>query len=338
MNPQAFGILEFDQLRQLVRRQAQTDIGRAQAAALEPFGDFDTLRRALTESAEAIQLRARAVRFSFEGVADPSEAITRLRIEGTALEPLAMLDLVRLCNSALDARNAILAEREGSPALFKVVADLSPEVKKLAAAITKKVLPSGELDDRASPELGRIRHDIGRLRSSITRSLENLMRRFSEAIQEELVTVRNDRFVIPVRADHRARINGVAHGSSSSGATVFVEPLQTIEANNELQTLREAELREIDEILFRLSEDLRSQLPAIEAAAKVVARLDLINAKALFGEAFNCVVPHVSVPGAVATGSERNLAGLDDPVAPTTPRGLPARGPRSALGSDAQRS
>src|SRR5688572_9305138 len=99
MNPQAFAILEFDQLRQLVRRHAQTDMGRGRVAALEPFDDFDTLQSALTETAEAIQLRARGVRFSFEGVADPSEAMARLRIEGAALEPLAMLDLVRLCNS-----------------------------------------------------------------------------------------------------------------------------------------------------------------------------------------------------------------------------------------------
>src|SRR5262249_32281397 len=132
------------------------------------------------------------------------------------------------------------------------------------------------------------------LRSSITRSLENLMRRSAEAIQEELVTVRNDRFVIPVRVDHRARINGVAHGSSSSGQTIFVEPMQTIEANNELQTLREAEQREIAEILFRLSEDLRAHLPDIEAGAEAVAALDLINAKVVFGERFECVVPEVS--------------------------------------------
>ncbi|HEX6189953.1 MAG TPA: Smr/MutS family protein [Pyrinomonadaceae bacterium] len=294
MNPQAFGILEFDQLRQLVRRHAQTDLGRARVAALEPFDDLEPLQHALTAVGEAIQLRARGARFSFEGIVDPSEAIARLKIEGTALDPLAMLDLVRLCDSALDARNAILAEREDSPTLFEAVAALSPDLKKLATAITKKILPNGELDDRASPELARIRHDVGRLRSSITRSLENLMRRSAEAIQEELVTVRNDRFVIPVRADHRGRVNGVAHGSSSSGQTIFIEPMQTIEANNELQTLREAEQREIAAILFRLSEDLRAQLPAIEAAALAVAVLDLINAKTAFGERFDCVVPIVA--------------------------------------------
>lgn len=294
MNSQAFAILEFDQLRQLARRHAQTEMGRARVDALEPFAQFDDLSRALVETAEAIELRSRGVRFSFADVTETSESIARLKIEGTALEPLAILDLVVLSNAALDARSAILAERENCPQLFEIVSGLSSDLKKLSGSIIKKILPSGELDDRASPELARIRHDIGRLRASITRALENLMRRSAEAIQEELVTVRNDRFVIPVRADHRGRINGVAHGSSSSGQTIFVEPMQTIEANNELQTLREAEQREIAEILFRLSEDLRAHLPDIEAAAEAVAALDLINAKAAFGERFECVVPEVS--------------------------------------------
>ena len=309
MNPQAFSILEFEQLRQLVRRHAQTQMGRAQVNGLQPFDDFQKLQHALAETAEAIQLRATGVRFTFDGVADPNEAIAHLRIQGTALEALTILDLVRLCGAALDARNAILSEREKSPTLFEIVAQLSADLKKVSATITKKILPSGELDDRASPELARIRHDINRLRSSITRSLESLMRRSSEAIQEEIVTVRNDRFVVPVRADHRARINGVAHGSSSSGQTIFVEPMQTIEANNELQTLREAEQREIAEILFRLSEQLRSHLPEIEVAAEAVTVLDVINAKAAFAERFDCVVPQIwSAPA-----ERSDDGGLDKP-------------------------
>src|SRR3712207_6770651 len=104
--------------------------------------------------------------------------------------------------------------------------------------------------------------------------------RTEEAIQDELVTVRNERFVIPVRSDHRGRVGGVAHGFSSSGATVFVEPLETIESNNELQNLRETEEREITRILSTLSDDLRRELPAIERAATAVAELDFINAKA----------------------------------------------------------
>lgn len=298
MNTQAFKTLEFDSLRALVRRNAQTDAGRARIEQLAPIDDPGELHRELHAVAEIIDLRQRGVRLSFDGVADPTESIARLNIAGTALEPLAMLALARLIERALDARAAIHAERETCPTLFEIVAPLSNDSKKLAATLQKKILPSGELDDRASPQLAAIRRDLANARSRITRSLENLMRRSSEAIQEELVTVRNDRFVIPVRTDHQVRIKGVAHGSSSSGATVFIEPLETIEANNELQSLREAEQREIAEVLFALSEDLRRQLPAIEIAADAIAELDFISAKAAFSERFDCVVPHVSEPGA----------------------------------------
>src|SRR5713226_7201055 len=298
MNAQAFKTLEFNSLRELLQRWAQTKMGWARIDALEPIDELKQLQRVLRATAECIELRRRGGRLSFDGIADPADSISRLRIEGTALDPLAILDLARLCEAAMGARTAILAEREACPTLFEIVGALPADLKNLVARLRKKILPSGELDDRASPGLARIRRELASARSRITRALESLMRRSSEAIQEELVTVRNDRFVIPVRADHPARIKGVAHGSSSSGATIFVEPLETIDGKNELQTLREAEQREIAEILFALSEELRRELPAIELAAAAVAELDFISAKAAFAEKFSCVVPEV---GASAT-------------------------------------
>jgi len=304
MNPQAFDTLEFDTLRALVRRGAQTAMGRERIDVLMPFADLLELQPALSAVGENAVLRQRGARLSFDGVADTSASILRLKIEGAALDPLALLDLATLCERAIEARAAIVAEREQAPTLFEIVASVPGELKKLASLLNKKILPGGELDDRASPELARIRHELARARSRITRSLEGVMRRSSEAIQEELVTVRNDRFVIPVRADHRGRINGVAHGSSSSGQTIFVEPLETIEANNELQSLREAEQREIAEILFALSAELRRELPAIERAAEAIAELDFINAKAAFAERFDCVIPQVE--GGTSAASKRD--------------------------------
>jgi DNA mismatch repair protein MutS2 len=315
MNHQAFDILEFPSLRALVRRNAQIESARASIDQLEPVDDYTQLQHELHRLAEMIEFRKRGNRLSFDGVVDTSEATSRLRIAGTALDPAALLDLARLCSRALDARAAILAERETAPTLFEIVTSLPAELEKLAATITKKILPSGELDDRASPQLASIRRELANARSRITRSLENLMRRSSDAIQEELVTVRNDRFVIPVRSDHQSRIKGVAHGASSSGATVFIEPLETIEANNELQNLREAEQREIAEILFSLSEQLRSHLPAIELAAEAVTQLDFVNAKAIFAESFDCVVPIVSEPRAIATGSSNSSKSAARPLA-----------------------
>jgi DNA mismatch repair protein MutS2 len=294
MNHQAFDILEFPSLRSLLRRNAQTEAARAMIDQLEPVEDFAHLQIDLNRLAEMIELRQRGARLSFDGLVDTAESISRLRIEGTTLDPLALLDLARLCARALEARAAIMAERESAPTLSEVVGSLPPDLTKLAGNITKKILPGGELDDRASPQLASIRRDLANARSRITRSLESLMRRSSEAIQEELVTVRNDRFVIPVRSDHQTRIKGVAHGASSSGATIFIEPLETIEANNQLQELREAELRAIFEILFALSEQLRRELPALEMAAEAVTHLDFVHAKAVFAESFDCVVPVVA--------------------------------------------
>ena len=301
MHNQAFATLGFESLCELLQHGAQTEMGRARIKALAPIEDLNQLQRSLRETAEGFDLRQRGGRLSFEGIADPSDSISRLRIVGTALDPLSILDLARLAQRAMSAREAILAEQEVCPTLFEIVATLPRELNDLAARVTKKILPGGELDDRASPDLWRIRRELTSARSRITRSLENLMRRSSEAIQEQLVTVRNDRFVIPVRADHQARIKGVAHGSSSSGATIFVEPLETIDGNNELQTLREAEQREIAEILFALSEEMRRELPALEFAATAIAELDFIGAKAAFAERFACVVPEI--------GTEPRLVG-----------------------------
>src|SRR5262245_60705320 len=231
MKDLSFTTLEYLQLLELIRRGAQTEVGRSRVRALTPISELSELRRELAAVSECVAMRNRGVNWSFSEFADPAETIGRLRIEGNILDPLAILETAKLCEQALSARAAILAERETSPVLWKLVENLPRDLNTLVARVTNKILPSGELDDRASPELARIRHDITSLRSRITRSLESLMRKSAESIQDELVTIRNDRFVIPVKADHRGRVQGVAHGYSSSGATAFVEPLETIESN-----------------------------------------------------------------------------------------------------------
>ena len=293
MNKQAFTTLEYQQLLELIKRDAQTGPGQQRVETLAPFDDEVRLRHELSALAECVTLRNRGVNWYFSGLADPAEAIARLRVEGASLDPVAILQTARLCEQAMSARDAILAERENATVLWQLVENLPRDLSTIVSRVTNKILPNGELDDRASPELASIRHEINVLRSRITRSLEGLMRRSAEAIQDELVTIRNDRFVIPVKADHRGRVQGVAHGYSSSGATAFIEPLETIDSNNELQGLHESEVREIARILSGLSEELRVQLPAIEMAADAVAELDFINARAVFHQRFNCVIPEI---------------------------------------------
>ena len=296
MQDQAFSTLEYQELRALIKRGAQTPTGQGRVEGLTPLGNIAELRHSLSALAESVNLRQRGAKWTFSELSDPTDKIALLRVAGATLETVAILDLKSLSEQAMSARASILAERDESPALWSLVQELPVDLSRLSARIANKILPTGEIDDRASPELARIRHEIAVLRSRITRTLEGVMRRSEDAIQDELVTIRNDRFVIPVKADHRARVSGVAHGYSSSGATAFVEPLETIEANNELQALHEAEAREIWKILTGLTEELREQLPALENAAAAVAELDFINAKAVFHERFACVIPEIE-PG-----------------------------------------
>src|ERR1043166_1474015 len=331
MNDQAFQTLEYGDLRALVRRHAQTPMGRAHADSLAPLASLAEVRRSLSAVSECAELRARGVRWSFNELADPADALARLAIEGTILEPLVLLELARLCEQAGDAGAAVRAERESAPVLWAEVAELPRQLPALSARVFSKILPSGELDDRASPELARIRADIVPPRSAITRSLETLMRRSEEAIQDQLVTLRNERFVIPVKSDHRGRVHGVAHGFSSSGATVFVEPLETIESNNELQALRETEEREVARILFTLTEELRADLPSIELAARAVAELDFVAAKAALAARLRAVEPTIDEENTLELSDarhpllEENLREQGAEVVPVSLRLEPAR-------------
>ncbi len=287
--------LEYEKLLELVSRNAQTPMGVERFAGLRPKTKRIELDADLAAITEAILLNEeKQVTWSFSGLEDPSGAAAILRIKNATLEPNLLLGIARVCNQALFVRSSIQPEKETAPTLWSKVESIPPTLFAALDKINKKLLPGGEIDDSASPELARIRREISVQRTRLTRSLESVMRSAGDAIQDEIVTMRNDRFVIPVKADFRGRVGGVAHGFSSSGATVFVEPLEAIEANNELQNLKGKEEREVAKILFDLTEQLREQLPAIEAAIDAVAELDFVKAKVEFARKFKAGVPVVS--------------------------------------------
>jgi DNA mismatch repair protein MutS2 len=291
---QSLTTLEYGKLLALVARYAQTPMGRARLENLQPLTSRLELERDLRGVAETFQLGERQVSWRFSELADPTGAIAVLKIKNAALDPHSLLEITRLCNQALFARSSISPEKDFAPRLWQTVENLPKTLFDVLGRINKKLLPSGEIDDAASPELAQIRREINNQRGRITKSLESLMRNASGAIQDEIVTMRNERFVVPVKADFRGKVQGVAHGFSSSGATVFIEPLEAIEANNELQNLKGKEEREVARILFALTEDLRQQLPAIELAVEAVAELDFVKAKAEFARKFRAVVPTIS--------------------------------------------
>ena len=293
---QSLTTLEYGKLLALVSRHATTPMGKKRLEQLTPRTNRAELENDLAAVSETVFLNEdKQVSWTFGGLFDPSDAVAILKIRGATLEPVTLLELTRLCNQALFARSAIQPEKEFAPVIWRIVEILPPQLFETIQRINKKLLPSGEIDDSASPELARLRREINNQRGRLQKSLESLMRNSSDAIQDQIVTQRNERFVIPVKADFRGRVSGVAHGFSSSGATVFIEPLDAIEANNELQALKEKEEREVARILFALTEDLRQNLPSIEAAVEAVAELDFIKAKVEFARKFNSVVPQISI-------------------------------------------
>jgi DNA mismatch repair protein MutS2 len=295
MQNYSLSTLEYERLLTLVARNAQTPMGRTRLENLRPLTSRIDLERDLAAISETILLNEeKQASWSFSGLEDPTDALAILRIKNATLEPHLLLEVTRVCNQSLFARSAIAPEKEFAPVLWQIVENIPPTLFAAIERINKKLLPSGEIDDAASPELARLRREINNQRGRLTKALESTMRSSGDAIQDAIVTMRNERYVIPVKADFRGKVGGVAHGFSSSGATVFIEPLAAIEANNELQNLKGKEEREIARILFALTEDLREQLPAIESAVEAVAELDFIKTKVEFARRFKAIVPTIS--------------------------------------------
>ena len=316
--------LEFGRLLELVARNAQTPMGAERIASVRPFTSRVELAGALSAVDETVGLVEKQVSWSFSGLEDPTEAVSILRIENAALEPNVLLEIARVCNQALFARSSIQPDKDSAPTVWAIVEPIPPTLLAVIDQINKKLLPSGEIDDHASPELAKLRREINAQRARLTRSLEKAMSAAGNAIQDEIVTVRNDRFVIPVKSDHRGKVTGVAHGFSSSGQTVYVEPLDAIEANNELQNLKGQEEREVARILFHLTETLREQLPAVEAAVEAVTALDAIKAKVEFARKYNAVVPQIT------DDETLDLVDARHPLLEETLRNVSTRSPKDA--------
>src|SRR5207302_3400236 len=207
----------------------------------------------------------------FSGLLEITKLLEKSRIEGTALDTAEIRDVVLVVDRAAEWREIALNPPTAMKVEWNAVATLSGGIADFTdflRTFRNKIRPDGTLDDRASPELAAIRREVEKQRRLIQESLRSYLRRLAEdgSLQEELVTIRGERFVIPVKVEQKKRVNGVVHGVSSSGQTVFIEPLETIEQNNELVRLLEEEQAEIHRILLEMTRHIREQAAAILAA------------------------------------------------------------------------
>jgi DNA mismatch repair protein MutS2 len=303
-------LLEFEDLKRLLGRFVASPLGGRALAKLTPGDDRAAIEETLAETGEAVEYlraasrpqpaaRGAAVRLRFDPIPDPGEALAKLRMEGACLDAKEVLNLAELMDAGTNVRQ-LLASVSGRFPRLAARAQRIGEFRSLVADLTGKILPEGILADHASPELARLRRDIEKQQRLIQDSLERFLRRHREEdlLQEEFVTIRNERFVVPVIAGRQRRIEGVIHGSSGSGHTLFVEPLETIELNNELVRLTEEELREVHRILREMTARLRECQQSIQSTAAEMAELEVLFAKAHFAGEFDCVIPRFSPTGA----------------------------------------
>ena len=296
-------VLEYESLRQLVGRFVASPLGRRELDKVQPHADQVHLAEDLAEAGEAIEYlraagrpqpaaRGAAIRIDFSGLPDPGAVVHKLHIEGASLEPKEIFDVVLLLDRAADAKSVLTAAAERFPRLGRRAHSVG-DFRALLQDLQGKILPDGTLSDHASVTLGRLRRDIERQKKAIQESLERFLRVHREegVLQEEFVTIRNERFVVPVIAGQKRKLDGVIHGASSSGHTLFIEPLETIDLNNELVRLAEEEAREVHRILLEMTDRLRGYGDSIRQTLATMAELDLIFAKARFAAEFQCVIP-----------------------------------------------
>jgi DNA mismatch repair protein MutS2 len=289
--------LEWEQVRALVGRFVGSPQGAAELALVEPSDDQARVEHDLAETAEAVahtraSATGAAIRVHMNGVPDIRVTVQKLQIEGVALEPREIFELIGFLDRAADAGSNLRAVADRFPLLAEranQIGDFRPLLKE----VDGKVQADGTVLDSASPHLNRLRREIEKQRKGIQASLEKFLRanRDEGVLQEEYITLRNERFVVPVIAGQRRKLPGVIHGASSTGQTLFLEPLDTIDLNNELVRLQEEESREVYRILRELTGRLRTWSEPIRVAAGVMAALDLLFAKGRFAIEFDCVIP-----------------------------------------------
>jgi DNA mismatch repair protein MutS2 len=299
-------LLQFDELKDLLAKYAGSAAGRALVFALEPQKDRFALEADLAEAGEAIGYlrelsgaqetgRGAAIRLRFDQLRDVEGPVRVLRVEGASLEGREILDLFHTLSLAGEYRGLLLSVTARYPRLARRAGNLA-DLRVIARRYQRAFLPDASLADEASVALGRIRREIERQQRQIQDSLNRFMRahRDDGTLQEDFVTIREDRYVVPIVAGQKGRIDGVIHGASSTGRTLFVEPLETIDLNNQLVRIREDEHREIERILAEITDALREHSVEIAATADALAEFDCVFAKAGFALDYNAAIPNFS--------------------------------------------
>jgi DNA mismatch repair protein MutS2 len=298
MHAGALRALEFDRIVAVVSGLTVTPTGRARLAELHPVAEAQRvigLQRATTEGARFLGDHPG---FPLRAPSDLEEILDALAVDGRALESLRLLKLGDYLESIEHSRQAIRNVGSAFPILSQqvdAVASFAGEI----ADVRRKIEPSGDVADNASPALAQIRERLRRQKQRLRTTLDSFLRGRETAkyLQEQVVTDRNGRHVLMVRAEHRSAIPGIVHGGSTSGASLFVEPLETVEINNDIVALEEQEMEEVQRILLALTDAFRARPDELARTVEVATALDVIQARARFSLMTGSVEPIIAADG-----------------------------------------
>ena len=317
MNSKIIKTLEFEKIRQQLAKFAATEIGKQQLLTLEPSTTFEDVQRKQDESDDGRKVLRLKGGIPVPRLANIGLPLKRLQIGGN-LNGKEIAQIGRVLSTTKEVMSFFDWFREHEIAFFHLyeIIDGLVDLPDLRKRITSSVSDDGDILSDASVELRRIRQAIKSGEGAIRTKLDDLIRTKASYLSETLVTIRNDRFVLPVKQEYRNAFGGIMHDQSATGQTLFVEPQAVLELNNKLRTLRADEKREEERILYELSALLEPHIQELRYNHEILAILDMINAKARYSESINGTKPYLSKENYVAIWAARHpLIDQEDVVA-----------------------
>ena len=299
MEERSYRILEFDKVRGMLAEHCASDMGRALALAHVPAPELAEVRKLQRQTLEAETLAAKMGGSPLRSFDDTTEAIARAKL-GSALSMRDLLQVGRGLGAARAARQSLVKpEEEGEPGLLTAMASNLTAMRELQEDIERCILSEEEMADNASADLAHIRRQMRLCNERVREKLQGMIRSsaFAKYLQDPIVTMRGDRYVLPVRQEYRGNVPGIVHDQSGSGATLFVEPMAVVEINNQLRELAAKEREEVDRILAALSAQVGSRAEDLTRNLAVLAQLDFIFARAALADRMRAVPPELNDRG-----------------------------------------
>jgi DNA mismatch repair protein MutS2 len=305
----ALRALEFDRIVAVV---AVTPTGQDRLGQLSPLTDASAVLAAQGATTEGTRFLAARSGFPLRAAADLNDILEALHVMGRALEPRRLLSLSDYLESVDETRRAVgSTASDPRAAAWPILASLVQKIASFRteiADVRRKIDPGGEVADTASPALASLRDRLRKQKAKLRTTLETFLREreTSKYLQEQVVTDRNGRYVLMVRAEHRAAVPGIVHGTSASGASLFLEPLGTVDINNDIVALEEQEAEEVRRILLELTDAFRSRPEDLERTIEVATELDTVQARARFSLLTGGIQPAIAADGAFELRAARH--------------------------------